>query len=54
MNKKYIENNNSPEAIFLYSLFKSVFEKNNRPSKKQISKNKLIKISSTLTYASKC
>ncbi|HOD92838.1 MAG TPA: helicase-related protein [Clostridia bacterium] len=53
MNKKYIENNNSPEAIFLYSLFKSVFEKNNRPSKKQISKNKLIKISSTLTYASK-
>ena len=53
MTKKYIEQNNSPEAVFLYSLLRTVFERNPRQSKKPISKNRLIKMSSALNYASK-
>ena len=51
MAKNFLEVNNSPEAIFLRSLFKSVFERNIKVRKKTVSKNRLIKMSSSLTYA---
>lgn len=53
MSKKYLLENTSAEAIFLYSLFKTLFERNISPSKKPVSKNRLIKMSSSLTYAAK-
>lgn len=53
MSKKYLEWNNSPEAIYLYSLLKTVFERILPRKRKTPSKKQLIKMSSDLSYSSK-